>query len=61
MEKTIYELDLHEMTTIKTHGKGHRQEWWVTRVNSGWIYECANPNIMTPICFFVPDQQIKQW
>ena len=53
-QKTIYELDLHEQTTIKTTGNGRKEPFVVTRVASGWLYQNDNPRRIVPESFFVP-------
>jgi hypothetical protein len=53
-QKTIYELDLHEQTTIKTTGNGWNESFVVTRVASGWLYQNDNPRRTVPESFFVP-------
>lgn len=46
----IYELDLHETTSIEMAGN----KWLITRVASGWIYQIDNPRMTIPVVFFVP-------
>ena len=55
-QKTIYDLELHEVMTVKvkTNGSEYPAVWWVTRVPGGWFYQDANPNRTTVSEFFVP-------
>ncbi len=51
--KTIYQLQLHENLDISV---GEYPRYWaVTRVSSGWIYQC----ILGGSPVFVPDTRIE--
>ena len=47
--KSIYDLKLHETVTVKIKN----DNWSVTRVPSGWIYQNDSPRITIPVGFFV--------
>ncbi len=52
-QKTIYDLDLHESTIVKTNGTGYPYEFEVIRVAGGWFYIDSNPRVVQPRSFFV--------
>lgn len=54
MNKTIYDLDLHESMLVYDNGADYQTEWRVTRVASGWIYQDNNPRLTVSIAFFIP-------
>lgn len=51
MEKTIYELGLHEATEVKTNGS---TTFTITRVPGGWIYENYRLDQRQMTSVFVP-------
>ena len=54
MEKTIHDLKLHERMIIEISDDNlPNMTWWVTRVQSGWIYQDARPHIPVPNDIFV--------
>ena len=50
-EKTIYELDLHEMIKVHTEKEGSME---ITRVPGGWVYAFDYPGIRQSPIIFVP-------